>query len=166
MKTLYLVRHAKSSWKFPDLDDFDRPLNRRGKRDAPMMGKRLQQRSILPDLIVSSPAKRAQKIARAIAKAVAYPASAVAYSPEVYEASVDGLIALLQAVDDQVAVLMLVGHNPELTDLANRLAAHYIDNVVTSGVVAIEFSAARWAEVGRSSKGRFLWYDYPKSTQQ
>lgn len=165
MKTLYLVRHAKSSWKFPELADFDRPLNRRGKRDAPEMGKRLQQQGIRPDLITSSPAKRARKIARAIAKAVGYPASAIAYSPEVYEASVDSLVALLQAADNQVAVLMLVGHNPELTDLANQLTDHYIDNVVTSGVVAIEFTTERWAEVGQH-KGQFLWYDYPKSTQQ
>ena len=166
MKTLYLVRHAKSSWKFPELDDFDRPLNRRGKRDAPMMGKRLQRRGILPDLIMSSPAKRARKIAQAVAKAVGYPASAVAHAPEIYEASADSLLTLLRAVDDQVAVLMLVGHNPELTDLSNHLTAHPIDNVVTSGVVAIEFATERWAEVGQRSKGKFLWYDYPKATPQ
>ncbi len=163
MKTLYLVRHAKSSWKFPELADFDRPLNRRGKRDAPMMGNRLQRRSILPDLIMSSPAKRARKIAQAIAKSVGYPASALTYAPEVYDASVDSLIALLQATDDRVAVLMLVGHNPELTDLAKYLTTHSIDNVVTSGVVAIKFPTTRWAEVGQSGKGEFLWYDYPKS---
>ena len=163
MKTLYLVRHAKSSWKFPELDDFDRPLNRRGKRDAPEMGRRLQKQGIRPDLIVSSPAKRARKIAQAIAKAVGYSASAIAFHPEVYEASVDSLVALLRATDDQVAVLMLVGHNPELTDLANHLTPHAIDNVVTSGIVAVEFSAERWAEVGQRGQGQFLWYDYPKS---
>ena len=164
MKTLYLVRHAKSSWKFPELADFDRPLNRRGKRDAPMMGKRLQQQGVRPDLIISSPAKRARKIAQAVAKAVGYSASAIAYDPEVYEASADSLLTLLQATDDRVAVLILVGHNPELTDLANRLTAHFIDNVVTSGVVAIEFPTERWAEVGQDA-GQFLWYDYPKSAQ-
>ncbi len=166
MKTLYLVRHAKSSWKFPELADFDRPLNPRGKRDAPMMGQRLKQRGVRPDLVISSPAKRARKIARAVAKAVGYPASAVAYDPKVYEALIDSLVALLRAVDDGVAVLMLVGHNPELTDLANRLTPHPIDNVVTSGVVAIDFLTERWAEVGEPGRGQFRWYDYPKLAQQ
>ena len=162
MKTLYLIRHAKSSWKFPELDDFDRPLNKRGKHDAPMMGKRLQQQGILPDLIISSPAKRAKKIAQAIARAVGFTPSAIQYDRTVYEASAEGLLAIVRGTDDQGATLMLVGHNPELTALANRLTTHYIDNVVTSGVVAMAFPTDRWAEVGEDSKGQFLWYDYPK----
>ncbi len=161
MKTLYLVRHAKSSWKFPELADFDRPLNRRGKRDAPMMGKRLKQRGVRPDLIISSPAKRARKIAQAVAKAVGYPASAIAYDPEVYEASADSLLTLLRAVDDRVAVLMLVGHNPELTDLVNTFASHSIDNVVTSGVVTTTFPEDNWSALAPGA-GQFRGYDYPK----
>ena len=165
MKTLYLVRHAKSSWKFPELDDFDRPLNKRGKRDAPMMGERLQQRGIVPDMIISSPAKRAKKIAQSIAQAVGVDPSAIQYDNAVYEASSETLLTIIGAVDDGASTLMLVGHNPELTVLANRLTTHYIDNVVTSGIVAIEFSVDRWSEVKDGEKGRFLWYDYPKSIQ-
>ena len=162
MKTLYLIRHAKSSWKFPELDDFDRPLNKRGKRDAPIMGERLQQRGIRPDAIISSPAKRAKKIAQAISQAVGFARSAIRYDHAGYEASAEGWLTIIRAVDDQIVTLMLVGHNPEMTVLANRLTTHYIDNVVTSGVVAIEFPTERWAEVGKSNEGQFLWYDYPK----
>ena len=165
MKTLYLVRHAKSSWKFPELDDFDRPLNKRGKRDAPMMGKRLRRQGIRPDLIISSPAKRAKKITQVMMKALDVAPSAVRYDRAVYEASADDLLALLRTVDDSVTTLVLVGHNPELTTLSNQLTDHSIDNVVTSGVVAMAWATERWAEVGEG-KGQFLWYDYPKSVEE
>ena len=164
MKKLYLVRHAKSSWKFPELDDFDRPLNKRGKRDAPMMGRRLQQQGIRPDLILSSPAKRAKKITQAIAEALEVASSVVQYDRAIYDTSTEGLLTLLRSLDNRVTTLMLVGHNPELTDLANRLTTHYIDNVVTSGVVAITFNVEHWSEV-RDNEGEFQWYDFPKSTQ-
>lgn len=162
MKTLYLVRHAKSSWKFSELDDFDRPLNRRGKRDAPMMGQRLQQQGVLPDLIISSPAERTRQTACTLAEAMGY-SSAIRYKDELYHASPEQLLAAVQSVDDAVTTLMLVGHNPGLTALVNRFTPHLIDNVVTAGIVAIEFSAERWAEVRANSKEQFLWYDFPKS---
>ena len=162
MKTLYLLRHAKSSWKFPELSDFDRPLNRRGKHDAPMMGKRLLKRGINPDLVMSSPALRARKTAKAVAKKLNYSPSAIRYEPQVYEASVPELLALLQSVPDQVQVLILAGHNPELTSFANQLALCSIDNIVTAGVVAIEFPVDRWSDLSNEQPGQFLWYDYPK----
>ena len=161
MKTLYLIRHAKSSWKFPALHDFDRPLNRRGKHDAPMMGQRLRQRYIVPDLILCSPAKRTKRTAQAIGKAVGYPTSAIIYPRAIYEASAEEMIKILQAIDDRINTVMLVAHNPGLTELANRLTAHYIDNVVTTGVVAIQFSVTHWKEIA-DVPGQFLWYDYPK----
>lgn len=164
MKKLYLVRHAKSSWKFPELDDFDRPLNKRGKRDAPMMGQRLRQQGIRPNLILSSPAKRAKKVTQAIAEALEVASSVVQYDRAIYDTSTEGLLTLLRSLDNRVTTLMLVGHNPELTDLANRLTTHYIDNVVTSGVVAITFNVEHWSEV-RDNEGEFQWYDFPKSTQ-
>ena len=163
MKTLYLIRHAKSSWKFPELDDFDRPLNKRGKRDAPMMGQRLYQQGILPDLIISSPAKRAKRTARAVAEAIGYFQSAIQYDEVVYDASAEDMVTSLRSVSDRVATLMLVAHNPGLTELANRLTSHATDNVVTTGIVAIEFPVDAWADIRLSGGGRFLWYDYPKS---
>ena len=163
MKTLYLLRHAKSSWKFPELDDFDRPLNKRGQRDAPRMGKRLQKQNILPDLIISSPARRAQQTAQEVAQSIGYTSTAILYDETVYEASAEALLTTLQTVDNRVAVLLLAGHNPGLTALSNRFTSHYIDNIVTAGVVAMQFATDDWAEVGGSSPGQFLWYDYPKS---
>ncbi len=160
MKTLYLVRHAKSSWKFPELADFDRPLNRRGQRDAPEMGRRLRQREACPQLILCSPAVRTQHTARALAKAMEYP-SDVRYVDEFYEASPEVLLATVQTVRDAVNDLMLVGHNPGLTELVNRLTAHSIENVATAGVVAVIFSVDRWSEV-HFGIGQFGGYDYPK----
>lgn len=161
MKTLYLIRHAKSSWKFPELDDFDRPLNKRGKRDAPMMGQRLHQHSIVPNLILCSPAKRTKRTAQAIAKAVDYPASEIKYRQAIYEASAEEMSTLLQSVDNSENTVLLVAHNPGLTELANRLTSHYIDNVLTAGVVAMQFSITHWKEI-ENEQGQFLWYDYPK----
>ena len=163
MKTLYLIRHAKSSWKFPDLDDFDRPLNKRGKHDAPMMGRRLHQQGIQPDLIVSSPAERAQRTARAVANAVDYQQFSIQYDKTLYHATDAAMQAVLSEVSDSVDTLVMVGHNPGLTDFFNRLTAHHIDNIVTTGVVAVTFSVDQWSEVQLDGTGEFLWYDYPKA---
>lgn len=160
MKTLYLVRHAKSSWKFPELEDFDRPLNGRGKRDAPMMGQRLRQAGVCPQLILSSPAQRTRKTARALAKAMGY-SSDIRHDDALYDASSEQLLAAVQTVDDTVTTLLLVGHNPELTELVNQLTSHSIDNVVTAGVVSITFSVDHWSEVALGA-GQFEKYDYPK----
>ncbi len=162
MKTLYLVRHAKSSWKFPELADFDRPLNQRGQRDAPQMGDRLRQQEITPDLILCSPAQRTRQTVQAIAQALAYDASHIRYEPTLYHATHLASLALLPSVSDQVRTLMMVGHNPGLTDLANCLTSHHIDNVVTAGVVAIRFAVPSWSKIQRNQQGEFLWYDYPK----
>lgn len=160
MKTLYLVRHAKSSWKFPELADFDRPLNRRGKRNAPEIGKRLRRAGVCPQLILSSPAQRTRKTARALAKAMNY-SSDIRYEDVLYDASPEELISTVQSVPDAVTTLLLVGHNPELTELVNQLTSHAIDNVVTAGVVSITFSVDRWSEVIPGA-GQFKEYDYPK----
>ena len=161
MKTLYLIRHAKSSWKFPELDDFDRPLNRRGKHDAPMMGQRLHQQRIVPDLMLSSPATRTKRTAKAIAEAVGYPTSAIQYNRLIYEASAEALTELLRNCEDAANTVALVAHNPGLTELSNHLTSHYIDNIVTTGIVAIQFSFDHWAKVDRRA-GQVLWYNYPK----
>lgn len=163
MKILYLVRHAKSSWKFPDLADFDRPLNKRGRRDAPMMGQRLRQRGILPDLMISSPAERAKRTAQAVAEAIEYPTTAVQYDEALYHASASAMLTVLQAVADTKDVLMLVGHNPGLTELANYLSPHPIDNVVTTGIVAVVFPVTQWSEITLDKPGKLRWYDYPKA---
>lgn len=161
MKTLFLVRHAKSSWKFPELTDFDRPLNRRGQRDAPKMGDWLRQRSICPAMMVSSPAVRTRQTALALAEATGY-ASDIWYEEAVYEATPEELLTIIQATRDAVPDLMLVGHNPGLTELSNQLTTHHIENVVTAGIVNVRLPVARWSEV-RFGMGEFGDYVTPKS---
>src|SRR6478609_6616404 len=115
MKTLYLVRHAKSSWDDIDLSDFDRPLNDRGKKDAPKMGKRLKERDIFPDVMLSSPAKRALETCKAIAKALSFPEEKITTDKRLYHASEDQLLKVVQGLKDRhdnVEVIMIFGHNP------------------------------------------------------
>ncbi|HGY11795.1 MAG TPA: histidine phosphatase family protein, partial [Desulfobacterales bacterium] len=119
MKTIYLVRHAKSSWKYPDLDDFERPLNKRGRKNAPFMGTILKKLKVAPDLIISSPANRAAATARIIANKIRYPLEKIRYSENIYEFSANVLIHFIQQIDDDANKVMVVSHNPALTDLAN-----------------------------------------------
>jgi len=161
MKSLILIRHAKSSWSDPDLADIDRPLNARGKRDAPAMGERLARRGIEPDGFVASPAKRARKTARAIAGAIGFPNGAIEWDARVYEASAMGLMDLVAGFDDAFDRIALVGHNPAMTELANLLGAGGIDNVPTCGIVEIEFPIHRWRDLP-STPGVLTCFDYPK----
>ena len=112
MKRLTLLRHAKSSWKYPNLDDLDRPLNRRGRRDAPMMGKRLAKDKTLPDLMISSPAKRAWKTAKIIAREVGCEKAKIEKNIALYEAGVSELIQVIQKIDGKYDDVMIFGHNP------------------------------------------------------
>jgi len=162
MKHLILVRHAKSSWKDPNLDDHERPLNKRGERDAPRMGARLAKREILPDLIVSSSAVRALETARIVAKKLGYRRKKIVVESRVYGASVTDLLEVIREGDDAVKTLMLFGHNPDLTELANRLGAREIDNIPTCGVLQLGFDTDKWQKVGEVA-GREMLYDFPKA---
>jgi phosphohistidine phosphatase len=164
MKFLTLLRHAKSSWKDPKMDDFDRPLNGRGKRDAPLMGNRLVSYGDIPEMIISSPAERARKTAELVAAALQYHPSAIRFEPCIYEADAETLIELVSQLDDNWKNVMLVGHNPGLTELANLLAPCNLDNIVTCGVARFAFETSRWRDI-RVHSGQFLFYDYPKKVQ-
>lgn len=161
MKRLLICRHAKSSWKDLSLADRDRPLNKRGKRDAPMMGKRLHQRGISPDAVITSPARRAAKTARHLAKAVHFSTSHIQVVESLYGASPWSIIEFLHTVDDSLATVMVVGHNPECTMLANLLGGLHVDNVPTCGVVALDFHIENWQHV-KEGEGKLVFYDYPK----
>lgn len=161
MKTLYLVRHAKSSWRFPELRDFDRPLNKRGKKNAPEMGKRLKAKQILPDLLLASPANRAITTARKIAEKIGYPEAGIRENDKIYHGSEAELMDVIKATDNSIGELMLFGHNPGFTDLANLLGDQWIDNIPTCGVLAIAFEVDNWKEVAPKN-GRNLFFDYPK----
>ncbi len=160
MKTLYLVRHAKSSWKDSSLDDIERPLNKRGKRDAPFMGELLKEKGINPELIISSSAKRASKTAQAIAEQIGYPKKDIIFDEEIYEASSRELIDYIKQLDDKFNSVMLFGHNPGFTMLNNYLSKKYIDNIPTCGIVALEFNNS-WKDIGKNS-AKYLFFDYPK----
>ncbi len=162
MKTLYLVRHAKSSWKFPELDDFERPLNKRGKRDAPAMGHFLKDKDIMPDIIISSPAVRASMTTRIISDILSYPLSRVKYSDKIYEADTASLLKVVSGVDNKYNSTMLVGHNPGMTYFANMLASARIDNIPTCGIICTELDISSWQEILENC-GTFKFFKFPKN---
>jgi phosphohistidine phosphatase len=161
MKTLMLVRHAKSSWKERGLPDHERPLNKRGRRDAPMMGERLAQRGVEVDLIVSSSATRAVATAEAMAEALDYAWDEIVVDERLYEAYAEETLEVIEEQDEWVDHLMLIGHNPGLTVLANYLSSHDLENVPTCGVVELRYDIERWAEVGDAEPVE-VDFDYPK----
>jgi len=161
MKTLTIVRHAKSSWDNPGLSDRDRPLNKRGERNAPEMGARIREHGIRPSLIVSSPAIRAWSTARIIATAIAYPIEFLQRERSLYLASVDEILDVIAAQDEGFNNLMLVGHNPGLTQFANFLSPGLTNNLPTAGVVAVEIDRDDWNLYERPPT-RLLVHDYPK----
>lgn len=161
MKTLYLARHAKSSWKDPKLNDFDRPLNNRGKRDAPRMGAYLKQQQVYLDLMLTSPAKRALKTARHYAAALHLKPEAININPQIYLASLASLMTLIRGIDNSFNSVMVVGHNPGLTELANHLTHAGIENIPTAGIVEIEIPVEQWGDAEAGS-GRCISFVYPK----
>jgi len=162
MKTLYLVRHAKSSWKHPELDDFERPLNKRGKRDAPAMGQFLLQKGIKPDIIISSPAVRASVTTKIISDILSYPFNRVAYSDDIYEAGISSLFKILSKVENKYNSGMIVGHNPGMTYFANTLASTRIDNIPTCGIFCTDLDISSWQEISEDC-GVMKFFKYPKN---
>ena len=161
MKTLYLVRHAKSSWKYPNLDDFERPLNKRGRKNAPFMGSVLKKLKVAPDLVISSPANRAAMTARIIAAAINYPLENILYSETIYEFSENVLIHVVKQIDDAVNKAMVVGHNPATNGLANYIGDQPISNIPTCGVFCVELDISSWAKIGEHC-GKLKFFEFPK----
>lgn len=160
MKTLFLVRHAKSSRDDPSLPDRDRPLDDRGKQDARKMGKRLAKRDARPDLLLSSPALRALTTAQLIAEEVGYKGKDIVVDDRLYASNADDLLAVIRALDKKLNCVMLFGHNPEFTDLAGRLSSEIID-MPTSAVVEFNFDTKAWSDVGEVEPAKAV-LDYPK----
>lgn len=162
MKTLYINRHAKSSWDHPDLSDFDRPLNNRGLKDAPEMGTRLSDRNEGIQLFVSSPANRAITTARLMAKEIGYPLDKIQEVRDIYHASSRTLLDIVNRFDDKYNKIIIFGHNPGFTDLAENLTGEYLGNMPTCGICKIEFQVDSWMEVGFEN-GMMKYFDYPKN---
>ena len=152
MKTLFLIRHAKSSWDDTALPDKDRPLNDRGRRDAPKMGERLAKRDVKPDLILSSPAVRALRTAEIIAKKLDYRRKIVV-NERLYAVGADDLLDVIHQLGEKMERLMLFGHNPELTELAHRLSGE-ITHMPTCAVAEFTFDAKSWSKIAQDQARR------------
>jgi phosphohistidine phosphatase len=162
VKTLFIVRHAKSSWDDPSLNDFSRPLNERGEKDAPRMGKRLKEKEITVDLMISSPAERAIKTCEAMAQVLEYPKGKIREEKKLYHAGADQILEILKSTKEPHDVVMIFGHNPGLTEFANHLLNQTIMNIPTAGVVAGKLKIETWKEIAFGC-GEILFFDFPKS---
>lgn len=161
MKTLTIIRHAKSSWEQEGLHDFERPLNERGRRDAPVMAARLRQSAEVPELLVSSPALRAITTARVFAEGLDISVDAIQIQAKIYEASVSTLLQIIRGLDDQYAHAALFGHNPGLSDLSRKLAPCDFDELPTCGIVQLGLPTDHWRDVSANS-GKLLYSSWPK----
>lgn len=161
MKTLYLIRHAKSDWNNPLLSDFDRGLNKRGMKDAPLMGEVLSHQRIHPDLILSSPALRAKTTAIKIAHKLHYPLDSIQYEPSLYACDVETIFSAIRNVAQTLDTLFVFGHNPEFTECVNAICGSDIDNIPTCGIVAMQLREDSWKSIGLNS-AELLFIDTPK----
>lgn len=159
MKTLLLLRHAKSDWGDSSLRDFDRPLADRGERDAPRIGKALRKRGVTPDVIVASPAARAKATVQAAMKAAKVELD-ITCDESIYGASSGELMKLIRRLPDTNKCALLVGHNPGFEDLAGRLTESQ-QRMPTAALACIEFQIEHWNDVD-DGKGKLVWLLTPK----
>ena len=165
MKRLFIVRHAKSSWDFPHLTDFERPLNGRGMRNLPDMASRFKNTGFPIGLMISSPAQRAFATAKGFAAKLGFAKEEILQEAQLYHASPSSIKSLLSKTDNTHDSVMIFGHNPGLTYLINDLCDFYLVNLPTCGVCGIEFDIESWATLPKI-KGKKFYYDFPKSKDQ
>lgn len=161
MRTLYLCRHAKSSWADPGQKDFERPLNERGRVDAPNMAKRFKQRGQAVDLLVSSTATRALSTARFFATELKMEGERFTQELMLYHAGVPTIAEIVSLLPDSAERVMMFGHNPGLSEAVDYFCTEGVGDLPTCGLVRIDFVADKWAQVGRDL-GTLVWFDYPK----
>ena len=160
-KKICLVRHAKSSWKHVHLADFDRPLNKRGLRDAPYMGKLMKKQGIKPDLISTSPALRAYETAKKIAAETGIAKNEIRKIDRLYAASTREIFGIINELSDEYNFVMIFAHNPGLTNFSNQISDKHIDNIPTSAYVMMEIDAETWMSVDEAS-AKIISFEYPK----
>ncbi len=160
-KILILARHAKSSWEDIGLSDHDRPLNPRGRRDAPRMADRLAERGPSPERIVSSSAVRARATAEVFLDRLGLSSEDLVIEPAIYGADCADLIEIIRSLDDRYDCIMLVGHNPTFVEVAGRLDPGCVGHLPTCSVVTLELDGGGWSD-GREGAFRLLDFDYPK----
>lgn len=161
MKNLFLIRHAKSSWAEMGMKDFDRSLDERGLRDAPKMAKILRGMGVLPNLIVSSPAKRALTTAQYFATEFGFTFNNIDLQADIYEASESDLLHVIRALPDAAHTVLLFGHNPTLTYFPNRYSKDVIDNVPTCGIVQLAVGTDSWSDFNQNT-AHVKEFLYPK----
>lgn len=161
MKSLLLIRHAKSSWNL-DAEDFDRPLNHRGQNDAPAMAKRLIKKDVKIDCFVSSPANRALTTARFFAEAYGLKLKDIITIPSLYEPTINAFYNAIEAFDDNFSTVVVFSHNPAITNFANQLTTFTIDDMPTCAVFAVKADGGKWKEFTSVNK-EFWFFDYPKA---
>lgn len=159
MKTLYLLRHAKSSWKDSDLQDFDRPLSGRGREAAPLVGKLIRKRKLRVDLVLCSPAERARQTA-ALVKESAGLAAGLLYDERIYEADAARLLEVVSQAAEAVGTLLLVGHNPGLEELLTFLTGEE-RRLPTAALACVALDVEKWGKA-RAGAGRLEWLVRPK----
>lgn len=162
LKSLLLIRHAKSDWEDPVLSDFDRPLNERGKSNAPMMAERLLAKKIKIDAFISSPAKRARKTAEAFARVYDRNKDDILFVEELYLAAPDVFFDVIRRANDDHKCIAVFSHNPGITDFVNQLTNARIDNIPTCGIFAIKSDIKKWSSFGEEGN-LFDFFDYPKA---
>jgi phosphohistidine phosphatase len=157
MKTLLLLRHAKSSWKQPNINDHDRPLNKRGKMEAPKVGKYLKANELLPDLIISSTARRAQDTAQAVAEESGYEREIGLYQ-DLYLSDTACYLDIIQSLQDTVNRVLVVGHNPVMDELLTLLT-DVAQHMTTAALAQIDLPISSWQELNEATDGRLqnLW---------
>jgi len=160
MKTLLVLRHAKSSWNDPALDDHERPLNKRGRRDAPRMGELVREYGLIPDVIISSDAVRARLTAEAVAEAARY-AGEILLDPHLYMASPADILSLLRTVREKTETVMIVGHNPGLEELVAQLTGERQD-LPTAALAQIALPIDQWRDLKPSTRGTLLGHWRPE----
>lgn len=167
MKRLLLVRHAKSSWDYPMLADFDRPLNPRGRQDAPVMALRLQGQLTPPFRMITSPAARALTTAQLFAETFEVPESRIGIEARIYEATPGTLLHLINTLDDSDDQVLLFGHNPGFTDVTRLLVDGPLPfiELPTCGVVILGFEQTRWQDIVPGS-AELQGFRYPKENQR
>jgi phosphohistidine phosphatase len=162
MKTLLILRHAKSSWKNAGLADHDRPLNKRGQRDAPRVGRRLRDENLTPDLILSSTAKRALDTAEAVAEASGYEGE-IESRPDLYMADPEAYLRALRGLSDDFQCVMVIGHNPGLEELLEALTGEAAA-MPTAALAHVELPLKRWQDLNDETEGRLVNVWRPKKS--
>ncbi len=161
MKQLHITRHGKSSWDYEDISDIDRPLNNRGINNSYMMAKRLLDKEMMPDLLISSPATRALSTAVIFMRVMNLPSGTLQINELIYMGYVDELIEIILSLDNKYSNVMLFGHNPSFTVLANRFLTESVDNIPTAGIVSMSFEINNWKDI-QEAVPELEIFDYPK----